>query len=84
MIIVKRDTEKGKKMKASERLAKATAEALNSSAYVAKVIRDAGENAEQVKDAMFTMLYTLAVMNDEELFREISDEMFEVVMKRIA
>lgn len=71
-------------MKASEKLAKAVTEALNSNAEVVRVINAAGENAEQVKQAMYDMLWTSALMNDDELRKEIETELFEIVMDRIA
>jgi len=71
-------------MKASEKLAKAVTEALNSNAEVVRVINAVGENAEQVKQAMYDMLWTSALMNDDELRKEIETELFEIVMDRIA
>lgn len=83
MIIVKRDTTKGNKMKASEKLAKAVCEALNSNDEIREIIAAAGENAEQVKSVMYDMLWAKAIMNDEILRSEIEAEAFTEVMERI-
>ena len=69
---------------ASEKLAKAIREALNGSAEVRAIIESAVENAEQVKEAMYYMVMTQALMNDEKLRDEVSGEMFARVMARIA
>lgn len=71
-------------MKASEKLAKATREALNSSPEVAAIIAAAGENAEQVKRALYDMLWAKAILGDENLRREIEEEAFAEAMGRIA
>ena len=71
-------------MKASEKLAKAVCEALNSSSEVKAIIEAAGENAEQIKSAMYNMLWVQALMNDENLRSEVEYETFEGVMKRIS
>lgn len=71
-------------MKASEKLAKATREALDGSPEVRAIIEHAGEDAEKVKEVMFNMLWAKALMEDEGLREEIEDELFRTVLARIA
>ena len=74
--------------KATEILAKATREALNSSPEVAAIIMAAeqteGVNAEDVKQALYNMLWVSALMNDEGLFEQVEAEIFDEVAARIA
>lgn len=70
--------------KTSDKLAKACREALNNCPEVYDAIAEAGENAEQVKEAMYMMLYTAALLNNDKLREEFTGELFEEVQKRIA
>ena len=70
--------------KATETLAKATREALNSSPEVRAMIEGAGENAEQMKQALYNMVWAAALMGDDELREQVQAEIFDEVAARIA
>lgn len=71
-------------MTATDKLAKAVCDTLNNCPEVYRIIEEAGENAEQVKEAMYNMLWTAALMNDEKLRNEVADEVFAEVMTRLS
>lgn len=67
---------------ASSKLAKAVTEALNASPEVRQII-EGSENPEMVKKAMYNMLFSAALINDDKLREEVEGEVLEEVANRI-
>lgn len=67
---------------ASSKLAKAVTEALNASPEVRRII-EGSENPEMAKKAMYNMLFSAALINDDKLREEVAGEVFEEVANRI-